>query len=192
MSLRNTFVTPDNNMFYPRRISRIFILVTVIIIPQVIMFVINVTTTRPITVVEKAANVAYPIQLIGILWIIIIENFKCIKIYSDRLRIEMLPPRKFQKRLEIYWENVHQVQEYRLPVAGSIFIIRSKDGHFAGCIWITSWKNSERLKNTIIQAALLNGGFFIPWYTSLLTIPRRLGKLVLQLFKWLKGQFMPL
>lgn len=199
MHLKNLFADNKKEIWYPQRddifypcwLKRTLILVVLVVVPQVTLYVSNFTPTHNRTVAETGVHYAVPFQILAILWIIVVENFKCIRIKCDKLWIELLPPRKDQERTQIYWRDVHQVREHLLPVIGRILMLRDQNGHWVGCIWISCWKNNQQLKNVIINAALSNGGFFISWKTLLLTTPKRLGKQGLRFLRWIKWKCQP-
>jgi len=196
MNSKNMFAHKEIDVFYTRWFIRTLLFVVFIFMPLMIEHWIDVTTTEPISSKEAAARISYPLFLLAWLWVVIIENFKCIRIKCDRLKVELLPPRKsYQERYELYWKDVYQIKEHMIPIIGSVCTIRNKDGAFAGGIWIDRWKNGAVLKERLRQAAIANGGEFIPWPTMLLSAPKRFVrsacKFLAWLWRWLKNQTMP-
>ena len=82
-----------------------------------------------------------------------------------------------------------------IPIIGSVCVIRNKDGAFEEFFWIDGWKNGAVLKERLRQAAIANGGEFIPWPTMLLSAPKRFVrsacKFLAWLWSWMKNQTMP-
>lgn len=195
MNSKNMFAHKEIDVFYTRWFIRTLIPVVFIFMPLMVLHWINVTTSEPISSKEVAGRGSFPFFVLACLWVVIIENFKCIRIKCDRLRVELLPPRKSQERSQLYWKDVYQIKEHMIPIIGSVCVIRNKDGAFEEFYWIDGWKNGAVLKERLRQAAIANGGEFIPWPTMLLSAPKRFVrsacKFLAWLWRWLKNQTMP-